>query len=96
MCTSICSTHFTYSSMFENCFICMIIYIYNFLQITKHTGSLNSVAFIKSHQNSEGEFVTEQSIIQTDKVQGLTYIIKTSEFDLNISSFNQMKPATRN
>jgi hypothetical protein len=33
MCTNICRTYFTYSPMFENCFICIIIYIHIFLQL---------------------------------------------------------------
>jgi hypothetical protein len=31
MCTNICSTYFIYFPMFETCFICIIIYIYNLL-----------------------------------------------------------------
>jgi hypothetical protein len=46
MCTNICSTYFTYSSMFENCFISIIIYIYiisfksGLQSQLQHTGSL--------------------------------------------------------
>jgi hypothetical protein len=53
MCTNICSTHFTYSSMFENCFICIIIYIYNFMQMWyTHSNNINQkTKFIKQTWN---------------------------------------------
>jgi hypothetical protein len=46
MCTNICSTHLTYSSMFENCFICIIIHIYIFLQVWyTHSKNINQKTY---------------------------------------------------
>jgi hypothetical protein len=76
MCTNICSTHFIYSSMFENCFICIIIYIYNCLQVWyTHSNNINhktyrifkkfyiiqALVLLSSTENSRGRCLTHSS-----------------------------------
>jgi hypothetical protein len=44
--TNICSTYYTYSSMFENCFESIIIYIYRIsLKCGNNTGSLSNLIY---------------------------------------------------